>query len=168
MVMKMLGDFGRYGVEPLCFSYELEEEENEPMTHCVAYHTLKGGHFDGEIKFSAEQTDEGMVLSVTIAIPKGGRAPSERLAKAMVSSLVESIADSSRMRMKQTLSRRNQSKHYRARASGSASLKRHLRYEQEKNQEEMAAERKRKWKRNNPDAGHYRPSGHRLKSPNNC
>ena len=162
MVMKTLGDFGRYGVEPMCVSYELEEDEDEPMTHCVAYHTLKGGHFDGEIKFSFEQTEEGIVVSVTLAIPQGGRAPPERLAKLMVSSLVESIADSSLIRMKQTQSRRNQSQLYRARASGSASLKRHLRYEQEKSQEEMAKDRKRKWKRNNPDAGRYRPSGHRL------
>lgn len=164
MVMKMLGDFGRYGVEPMCFSYELEEDEDDPMTHCVAYHTLKGGHFDGEIKFSVEQTEEGIVVSVTLAIPQGGRAPPERLAKTMVSSLTESIVDSSRIHMKQTLSRRNQSQQYRARASGSASLKRHLRYEQEKNQEEMAKDRKRKWKRNNPDAGRYRPTGHRPPS----
>ena len=47
-------------------------------------------------------------------------------------------------------------------------VKRHLRYKQERLQEEMAAERKRKWKRNNPDAGHYQPSSHHLKSPNNC
>ena len=98
MVMKTLGDFGRYGVEPMCVSYELEEDEDEPMTHCVAYHTLKGGHFDGEIKFSFEQTEEGIVVSVTLAIPQGGRAPPERLAKLMVSSLVESIADSSLIR----------------------------------------------------------------------
>lgn len=164
MVMKMLGDFGRYGVEPLCFSYELEEEEGEPMTHCVAYHTLKGGHFDGEIKFSLEETEDGIVVSVTLAIPKGGRAPPERLAKSMVSSLAESIVESSRIRTKQTLSRRSQSQLYRARASGSASAKRHLRYEQEKKQEEMAKDRKRKWKRNNPDAGRYRPTGHRPPS----
>ncbi|KAK1748037.1 hypothetical protein QTG54_002000 [Skeletonema marinoi] len=157
MVMKMLGDFGRYGIEPMCFSYELEEEEDDdPMTHCVAYHTLKGGHFDGELKFSLEQTEGGIVVSVTLAIPQGGRAPPERLAKAMVSSMTESIVESSRIRTKQTLSRRSQSQLYRARASGSATLKRHLRYEQEKSQEEMAKDRKRKWKRNNPDAGRYR------------
>ena len=164
MVIKTLGDFGRFGVEPMCFSYELEEEEGDPMTHCVAYHTLKGGHFDGEIRFSAEQTDEGIVVSVTLAIPQGGRAPPERLAKSMVSSLTESIVESSIIRMQQTFSRRSQSQLYRARASGSASIKRHLRYLQEKNQEEMARDRKRKWKRNNPDAGRYRPTGHRPPS----
>merc|ERR1719296_131506 len=117
-----------------------------------------GGHFDGELRFLVEEKkrkktkkggDSGVVLSVTLAIPKGGRAPPPRLAEAMVSSLAQSIAQSSQIRMKQTLSRRTQSRSYRAQASGRASLKRHLRYEQEKAQEEMAAERKRKWKRNN-------------------
>jgi len=171
MAMKSLGDFGRYGVQPLCISYEMdddEEEDGEPMIHCVAFHTLTGGHFDGELRFLVEEKKSGVVVSVTLAIPKGGRAPPTRLAESMVSSLTQSIAQSSQIRMKQTLARRRQSRSYRARASGRASMKRHLRYEQEKAQEAMAADRKRKWKRNNPDAGHYRPSGHRLRSPHNC
>lgn len=173
IAMKLLGDFGRYGVQPLCLSYETDDDENddgEPMTQCVAFHTLKGGHFDGELRFLVVEDIEksAIVISVTLAIPHGGRAPSARLAEALVSSIVQSIAQSILIRTKQTLSRRMQSKTYRTRASSRAVLKRHLQYEQEKAQEEMAAERKRKWKRNNPDAGHYRPSGHRLKSPNNC
>jgi hypothetical protein len=32
----------------------------------------------------------------------------------------------------------------------------------------MAKDRRRKWQRQNPDAGRYRPSGDRMKSPNNC
>ena len=192
MTMKSLGDFGRYGVQPFCFSYEtdgkhnigeiLEEERgalSAPTIRCVAYHTITGGHFDGELRFMMEQkevqqkgnkgaSNPVIIVSVTLAIPKGGRAPPIRLAESMVSSFVESITHSSQIRMKQTLSRRRQSKSYRAQASGMAVQKRHLRFEQEKNQEEMAAERKRRWNRSNPDAGHYRPSGHRLKHPYNC
>ncbi|KAL7439921.1 hypothetical protein ACHAXH_004537 [Discostella pseudostelligera] len=176
IAMKLLGDFRRYGVQPLCFSYETEEDDDgneeddrDPMTHCVAFHTLKGGHFDGELRFLVEEKENGgLVISVTLAIPDGGRVPTARLAEAMVSSIAHSIAQSTLIRTKQTLSRRMQSKTYRARASSRAVLKRHLQFDQLKAQEEMAAERKRKWKRNNPDAGHYRPSGHRLKSPNNC
>jgi hypothetical protein len=149
MTMKLLGNFGRYGVQPFRVSYEsgdvydAEEADGETMTRCaVAYHTLTGGYFDGELRFSVEEImkDDGdvVVVSVTLAIPDGGRAPPERLAEAMVSSFAQSIARSIRIR------------------------------KQERLQEEMAAERKRKWKRNNPDASHYRPSGHRLKSPNNC
>ncbi|KAL9183734.1 hypothetical protein ACHAXT_004590 [Thalassiosira profunda] len=166
MAMKLLGDFGRYGVQPLCLSYEMDgEDEDESTNHCVAFHTLKGGHFDGELRFLAQETESGVALSVTLAIPKGGRSPPVRLAESMVSALAHSMAQSIQMRTKQTLARRSQSKAYRVRASGRASKKRHLRYEQEKAQEEMAVERKRKWKRNNPDAGSYRPSGHRLRSP---
>lgn len=177
IAMKLLGDFRRYGVQPLCFSYETEEDDDagneedvrDPMTHCVAFHTLKGGHFDGELRLLVEEKENGgLAISVTLAIPDGGRAPTARLAEAMVSSIAHSIAQSTLIRTKQTLSRRMQSKTYRARASSRAVLKRHLQFDQLKAQEEMATERKRKWKRNNPDAGHYRPSGHRLKSPNNC
>jgi hypothetical protein len=180
MSMKFLGNFGRYGVQPFRISYETDvvddvddddtETDLETRIRSVAYHTLAGGHFDGELRFSIEERRGlgGAVVSVTLAIPKGGRSPPVRLAEAMVSSFANSIAQSSRIRTRQNIARRKQSRGYRERASGRASLKRHLRYEQEKLQEEMAAERKRKWKRNNPDAGHYRPSGHRLKSPNNC
>jgi hypothetical protein len=175
MAMKLLGNFGRYGVQPFRISYETGDDDDDDADEAdcaVAYHTLTGGHFDGELRFSVEEImkDGGgvIVVSVTLAIPDGGRAPPKRLAEAMVSSFAQSIARSIRMRTEQTLARRRQSRGYRERASGRASVKRHLRYEQERLQEEMAAERKRKWKRNNPDAGHYRPSGHRLKSPNNC
>lgn len=169
MSMRLLGDFGRYGIQPFCFSYELDEEDadDKTMVRCVAFHTLKGGHFDGELRFAIDINEErsGAVISVALAIPEGGRTPPKRLAESMVESLTASIIRSSQLRIKQAASRRNQSKHYRARSAARAKEKRHLRYEQEKLQEEMAAERKRKWKRNNPDAGHYRPSGHRLRTP---
>jgi hypothetical protein len=168
MSMRLLGDFGRYGIQPFCISYDLDEDEDDvTMTKCVAFHTIRGGHFDGELKFAIDTNNDrtGAIISVTLAIPDGGRAPPIRLAKSIVESLTTSIVRSSQLRIKQAASRRNQSKHYRARSAAQAKKKRHLRYEQEKLQEEMAAERKRKWKRNNPDAGHYRPSGHRLRSP---
>lgn len=171
MAMKLLGVFGRYGVQPFCISYETtstmddEEDHSGPITHCVAFHTLVGGHFDGELRFLIEEVDteddasSAVAISVTLAIPSGGRALPIRLAEAMVSSLTQSTAHSLQIRLKQTISRRRQSKRYRTQAAGRASTKRHLRFEQEKAQEEMAAERKRKWKRNNKDAGRYTPTG---------
>jgi hypothetical protein len=168
MSMRLLGDFGRYGIQPFCISYDLDEDEDDvTMTKCVAFHTIRGGHFDGELRFAIDTNNDrtGAIISVTLAIPDGGRTPPIRLAQSMVESLTTSMVRSSQLRIKQAASRRNQSKHYRARSAAQAKKKRHLRYEQEKLQEEMAAERKRKWKRNNPDAGHYRPSGHRLRSP---
>lgn len=169
MSMSLLGDFGRYGIQPFCFSYELDDEsaDDSAIIRCVAYHTLKGGHFDGELRFviGMNESRTGAVISVSLAIPEGGRVISKRLAESIVESLTTSTIRSSQLRIKQSASRRKQSKHYRARSTARAKEKRHLRYEQEKLQEEMAAERKRKWKRNNPDAGHYRPSGHRLRTP---
>ena len=38
----------------------------------------------------------------------------------------------------------------------------------ERKMEEMAEDRRRRWQRSNPDAGRYRPSGDRMRSPNNC
>jgi hypothetical protein len=32
----------------------------------------------------------------------------------------------------------------------------------------MAADRRRRWQRQNPNSGHYRPSGDRMRSPNNA
>ena len=162
MAMNLLGRFGRYGVQPLCVSYE--DDEAEENSRCIAYHTLRGGHFDGEIRFEATREDSGIRVSVLLAIPGGGREPSPRLAKSMVSSFAQSISETISVQMKQLEARRRQSKTFRDRASGKASHKRHLRHEQIKLQEEMAVDRKRKWKRNNPDAGSYRPSS-RLRSP---
>jgi hypothetical protein len=175
LAMGSLGSFRRYGIQPFCKSYDettsgSDVHDYKSITRCVAFHTLIGGHFDGELRFSIEKkqdddNDVGISISVTLAIPSGGRAPSNTLAEELVSSLTRSIAQSSRTRTKQLLARRRQSQNYRDKSSGRASLKRHLRYEQEKAQEEMAAERKRKWKRNNPDAGHYRASGNMMKGP---
>ena len=174
LVMGFLGSFRRYGIQPFCTSYDettngSDVHDDKLITRCVAFHTLIGGHFDGELRFSIENkqddNDVGISISVTLAIPSDGRAPSTSLAEELVSSLTRSIAQSSRTRTKQLLARRRQSRNYRDKSSGRASLKRHLRYEQEKAHEEMAAERKRKWKRNNPDAGHYRASGNMMKGP---
>ena len=128
MAMKLLGDCRRYGVQPLCVSYETDVEDDDagPMIHCVAFHTLTGGHFGGELRFSVEEKKQkkkakagepkSVVISATPAIPIGGRAPPTHLAKSMI-------------RMKQTLSRRSQSnKSYREKASGRATLKRHLKF----------------------------------------
>jgi hypothetical protein len=63
MAMRLLRNFGRYGIQPFCISYETgnddddddddnddndndnddaEEADGVPMTRCVAYHTLTG------------------------------------------------------------------------------------------------------------------------------
>lgn len=179
LVAKSLGDFGRFGIQPLRVALEEEGVDSESLT----FSTLDGGHFDGEVRFSIERQrgtgkadtdgddsiEEGrVVVRVSIVVPKSGRAPSRRLAKTIVSSLAESIQTSVVTQAKQTLARRSLGNRYRGRASGRASEKRHINYETEKKLEEMADDRRRRWQRGNPDAGRYRPSGQRMISPNNC
>ena len=172
-----MGDWGRYGIQPLCVSYK----EDSPNLKSVVYHTLKGGHFDGEIKFQVElegdidqdhnnndkntQSECNVIVSVTLLIPKKGRSLKPKLASKMVSILAESIASSGIMEAKQILSRKLQSTLYRGRARNKAAEKRHVAFENMKMMEEMAEERRRRWQRSNPDAGRYRPSGDRMRSP---
>jgi hypothetical protein len=59
--MRLLGNLGRYGIQPFRISYkmgvnnnnnnndsdkEAEEADGMPMMHCMTYHTLTGGHID--------------------------------------------------------------------------------------------------------------------------
>ena len=53
-------------------------------------------------------------------------------------------------------------------ASIKASKKRNTRSSKERAIEEMAADRRRRWQRNNPNVGYYRPSNDRMKNPNNA
>jgi hypothetical protein len=82
--------------------------------------------------------------------------------------MTQSIARSVMTQTKQTLVRKSQGKRYRGNSEKRAVERRHIRTENERKQEEMALDRRRKWQRQNPDAGHYRPSGNRMRSPNNC
>ncbi len=111
MGMMLLGNFGRYGVQPFCFSYETgnnkdnndkeddaEEADGMLMRCCVAYHTLTGGHFDSKSRFLVEEMTKdnsgAMVMSMTLAIPNGRRALLVHLAKVMVLSSTHPIARS--------------------------------------------------------------------------
>jgi hypothetical protein len=87
IVMKSLGDWNRYGIQPLRLAYQ----EDTVEMNSVGFYTLKGGHFDGEIRFSVECTNHvendetkensgdmsshngGLVVSVSLVIAKKGR-----------------------------------------------------------------------------------------------
>lgn len=180
IVVKGWGDFGRYGVLPLRLSRDdiaSEEAEDDDVeggersAMAVTYHTLKGGSFDGEIRFSVKETtdeERGLAVAVSVVVPKGGRKPSKRRVEELVSLLTTSIATSIQTQALQTSSRRGQSKTFQRRATKRAEERRHVRFVAERKIEEMAKDRRRRWHRRNPDAGRYRPSGHRMRSPNNC
>jgi hypothetical protein len=169
LVMKSLGDWGRFGIQPLRLISENETDDCKS----IVYNTLKGGLFDGELQISVRRRDDqdeeeqgsSVVVSVTLSIPRKGRRIKDKIAIKMLSLLAESIAISSITEAKQILSRELQCSIYRGRAKTRAAEKRHIAYENMKKMEEMAEERRRKWQRNNPDAGRYRPSGHMMRGP---
>jgi len=169
LVMKSMGNFRRYGIQPLRVSSEYEDDTYKS----VVYYTLKGGQFDGEIKFQVtrrgdgndSEEEPGVVVSATLLIPKKGRKIKSKTASKMLTLLTQSIVTSSITEAKQVLSRELQSTIYRGRASLRATEKRHIAFENMKKMEEMAEERRRRWQRSNANAGSYRPSGHMMRSP---
>lgn len=161
LVMKSMGDWKRYGIQPL----KVVEEEKSQDTSSVVYYTLQGGHFDGQLKVAVEKDNEDkshprITVIVSLLIPKGGRKIGTKLASQMVSMLAESITTSTMTVARQTCSRKLQSTIYRDKAKSRAILKRHIAFETMQKMEEMAADRRRRWQRKNVGSGgSYRPTG---------
>ena len=171
LVVKKLGDLGRYGLVPLQVIQKLESDKEAAVT----FSTLKGAPFTGQIHISAAQERRrkkggtpSLVLNVHLAIPRKGNKISQKLGSKIVDSLATSIAASVRTRTRQSLARRSQSSRFHGKAKARAEERRTSRFEKEKELEEMAEDRRRKWQRKNPNSGNYRPSGDMMKSPNNC
>jgi hypothetical protein len=165
LVLPKSGDWGRYGVQSLKVA---QQSEGETYVQ-IKYSTLKGGVFDGQVHLLVEQTKAGdVVVQVHALIPKKGRKLKKGLATTLVSSMTSSIVRSIQTEANQRLARQLQGKRFSQKAKSRATERRHFRHEKEKQLEEMAEDRRRKWQRGNPDAGRYRPSGDRMKSPNNC
>lgn len=89
------------------------------------------------------------------------------MADKMVSTLASSIASSILTESKQVISRKMHFGNMRKKVHTTAAEQRRLRAEQEQKMEEMSIDRKRRWKRGAGD-GRFRPSGDRMRSPNNC
>jgi len=178
LVVKSMGDFGRYGLQPLRVAHQEESTDSAS----VIYYTVKGGHFDGEIRvavgiINGGLDDEGdgddggapsIVITVNLVVPKKGRRVGKKYAERIVSTIADSMVTSVTTQAKQSLARRSISSRYRGRVSTGASERRQIRFDNERKMEEMAEDRRRRWQRRNPDAGRYRPSGDRMRSPNNC
>jgi len=167
LVIPKLGDYRRYGIQPLRMAYE----ETGPRSGSLGLYTIKGGHFDGEIRFSVERQsnkdeEETVVISVALVIPKKGRKLKNSMS--VVTALVTSIQQSAMLEAQKRQARLNQSTGFRNRTGLEALRKRKVRLESTEQMEAMDKDRRRRWQRSNPDAGHYRPSGRRMQSPNNC
>lgn len=170
-VVKSMGDFNRFGLQPLRV---VRQEESEDAAS-VVFSTLQGGHFDGEIQFAVQMKDGEddndiplVAITANLVVPRKGRKLGKKHAERIVRTVVESMAASIVTQAKQSMARRNMSSQYRGRVSAGATERRQIRFENERKMEEMAEDRRRRWQRSNPDAGRYRPSGDRMRSPNNC
>jgi hypothetical protein len=198
LVVQKMGNWGRFGLQPLRVSSQHEGESVASLT----FTTLKGGHFDGQIAITVERTKKDtLVIQIRLGIPKKGRKVplvlsrlscccccclrhatlltpdvshfhisqlNEKVATQVVDAIAQSIQKSITTQTRQTLARKSQGKRYHSNYESRTKEKRQIRFENERKAEEMAKDRRRKWQRQNPDAGRYRPSGDRMKSPNNC
>ena len=175
LVVAGMGDWNRFGIQPLRVTHESDSEDQTSLT----LSTLTGGHFDGHLLVTIEKkkqsdkedttTQPAVIIRIALLFPKNGRKNLKKaVAMRIVQSLNQSIETSLRTRTRQSLTRRSQSTRFKGRASTAAKKRRHTRFTKEMALEEMAAERRRRWQRQNPNAGSYRPSGDRMKSPNNA
>ncbi|CAB9522391.1 expressed unknown protein [Seminavis robusta] len=170
LVVKKLGDWGRFGIVPLLVTHK---NENERQTS-ILYSALKGAPFAGQIRVTAEKrkgkkgASPSVLIVVHLAFPKKAHRIPGKAAMKIVQTMTESIAASLKTRTRQSIVRRSQSSHFKGKVKVRAEERRHTRFQKEKDLEEMAEDRRRKWQRNNPNSGRYTPSGDRQKSPNNC
>ena len=170
LIVSKLGDWGRFGLQPLLVTHmessTNEEEQEETMELTLG--TIKGGHFDGYIQISARLKDSKLFLQTALYFSKNGKELSQSIALRIVEQINSSLEKSLRTRTKQSLARRSQSSNLSGSARRQALKRRHSRFAKEQAMEEMAAERRRRWQRSNPNSGSYRPSGDRMRSPNNA
>jgi hypothetical protein len=163
LVVKGLGDWNRYGL----ISFKVKDESADDARVSLTLSSVGKGHIDGQLHFVIEQTNTGIVISVHLLVPTHGQTLNRKNALRIVEGLGESIAASIRLRTQQSLARRMQSSSFKRNASKRALDRRKSRFDKEKAIESMAINRRRRWQRGNPNSGSYRPSGDRMRSPNN-
>lgn len=167
LVVKKLGDLGRFGLVPLKVTNKLESDKESALT----FSTLKGAPFSGQVHVSAIKIKrkkgggKSLVINVHLAIPKKGNKIARTAGIKIVDSLATSISSTVRTRTRQSLARRSQSSRFQGKVKARAEERRSTRFQKENDMEEMAEDRRRKWQRKNPNAGSYRPSGDMMKSP---
>jgi hypothetical protein len=158
LVYPGFGDFRRYAL----LSFVVTEQ---PSDQRLVLSTAKGSYFDGQliIDIIATPDHHHHRVRVSMIIVKGRALP-----KTFLSDMANSIVKSLQARTRQVLARRSQSEHYRASSQAYVAKRRAQRDVKARGMEEMDADRRRRWQRTNPNAGQYRPSGERMRSPNNA
>jgi hypothetical protein len=164
-----LGNFGRYG---LVYWKVTGETIQADESYSLTLTTLKNvGFFDGQIHVRVRKIpdEDGMLLvQVSLGVPKGGKKIPKGLGQQLIKEVAQSLTQSTDRRTKQKLARTSQNRRYKESGKRRANERRQTRNDRERLLEEMAEDRRRRWQRSNPDAGRYRPSGIRQRSPNNC
>lgn len=174
IVVPGLGNFGRHGlVYWMATSQTTQQSATSPSSSStLTLTTLKGkGYFDGQIHIDVNKipNHDGMLLvQVSLAVPKGGRKIPKKIGERLVEEMARSIIQSSSRKSQQRLARQSQGKRFKESGNRRANDKRNTRFDRERLMEEMAVDRRRRWQKKNPDAGRYRPSGDRMRSPHNC
>ena len=156
MVVPGWGSFGRYRVIGWQLVQEVLEEDRVQL---VLESDL--GQWHVELTVDSEE-------SVAVRVSLLSRSLSTGRLTQLLSDVTASIVQSLETRTEQTLARRSQSQRFRSSAQQDAQQRRSTRAAKVQQLEEMARDRRRRWQRQNPNAGSYRPSGDRQRSPNNC
>lgn len=164
MLVPGLGSFGRYGLIHWQATLQLESDKDASVTLTTL---KKMGIFDGQIHVQVQKYRSKILISAHLAVPKRGRKIRKAMAIKIVNELVESLGASATQRTRQSLARQSQGKRFKSGSHRRANERRKTRLDRETQIEEMSEDRRRKWQRGNPDAGRYRPSGDRQRSPNN-
>mmetsp|Transcript_27540 Transcript_27540/g.31294 ORF Transcript_27540/g.31294 Transcript_27540/m.31294 type:complete len:533 (+) Transcript_27540:1-1599(+) len=174
IVVPGLGNYFRHGLVYWMATSQTTEQSvtsSASASSTLTLTTLKGkGFFDGQIHLDVRKipNHDGMLLvQASLAVPKGGRKISKQIGVRIVEEIARSIIQSSSRRTQQRLARQSQGKRFKEMGSRRANDRRHTRFERDRLLEEMAEDRRRRWQKNNPDAGRYRPSGARMRSPKN-
>jgi hypothetical protein len=157
LVYPGFGDFRRYAL----LSFVVLEQ---PSDQRLILSTAKGSYFDGQLIIDIiAAPDHHHRVRVSMIVVKGRALP-----KTFLSDMANSIAKSLQARTRQVLARRAQSERYRTSSQAYVAQRRAQRDTKAREMEEMNADRRRRWQRTNPNAGQYRPSGERMRSPNNA
>ena len=182
LIVPGLGDFQRYGIVPLFIDTNAnfddeDDDENLYLTLTVA----EGAHFDGQIHISihpifelSEEKNTNLLplkfmIRASIITPTKGKVPNPKIAQRVTNEIVQSIVQTIQIRVQQSMVRSKQSNSYSRQASKRALDRRKNRSTLERQMEEMAIDRRRKWQHKNPSGtSNYRPSGERMRSPNNA
>jgi hypothetical protein len=183
LVVPGLGDWSRYGLLPL-LAWPLYDDDDKSVS--LRLTVAPGGHWDGDLVVSVtilptpsneseedESLDDSLSVQVRVTLlaraGKGCVAPTRAMATTLTRALARSVSTSLHQRVGMVQTRSRQSHTLQSATRQFALTKRGHRSRLERQMEEMAVERRRKWQRRNPSGvSNYRPSGERQRSPNHA